>query len=64
MVATVGGGVIYLVTLPALWRMSWPYGVCSSDSAQLGAAVSVTACPARRRILFAAAAALGDGRHR
>jgi hypothetical protein len=48
LVAAVGGGAIYLVTLLALWRMSWPYGVLFT---RLGTAVVVMARPVRRRIL-------------
>ena len=60
LVAAVGGGAIYLVALPALWRMSWPYGLLFAglDAAQLGTAVAILARPVRRRVLLAAAAAL------
>ena len=60
LVAAVGGAAIYLVALPALWRMSWPHGVLIAGlgAAQLGTAVAVLARPVRRRILLAAAAAL------
>jgi acetyl esterase/lipase len=60
LVAAVGGGAIYLVALPALWRMSWPYGVLFTGlgAAQLGTAVAILARPLRRRVLLAAAAAL------
>jgi hypothetical protein len=53
LVAAVGGGAIYLVTLLALWRMSWPYGVLFTrlGTAQFGTAVVVMARPVRRRIL-------------
>jgi len=58
--AEVGGAAIYLLPLPALWRMSWPYGLlfATLGAAQLGTAVAVLSRPVRRRVLFAAAAAL------
>jgi acetyl esterase/lipase len=61
LVAAVGGAAIYLLALPALWRMSWPYGVLFAGlgAAQLGTAVAILARPVRRRrLLLAAAAAL------
>lgn len=60
LVAAMGGGAIYLAGLPALWRISWPYGVLFTGlgAAQLGTAVAVLARPVRRRVLLAAAAAL------
>lgn len=60
LVAAVGGAAIYLLALPALWRMLWPYGVLFAGLgvAQLGTAVAVLFRPARRRVLLAAAAAL------
>lgn len=60
LVAALGGAAIYLVALPALWRMSWPYGVLFAGlgAAQFGTAVAVLARPARRSVLLAAAAAL------
>lgn len=60
LVAAVGGAAIYLLALPALWRMSWPYGVLFAGlgAAQLGTAVAVLARPVRRRVLLAAAASL------
>lgn len=60
LIAAVGGAAIYLVALPALWRMSWPYGVLFAGlgAAQLGTAVAVLARPVRRRVLLAAASAL------
>ena len=60
LVAAVGGAAIYLVALPALWRVSWPYGVLFAGlgAAQLGTAVAVVVRPVRRRVLLAAAAAL------
>jgi acetyl esterase/lipase len=58
--AAVGGALIYLVALPALWRLSWLDGVAFAG---LGAAQVVTIGaalirPTRRRVLLAAAAAL------
>jgi acetyl esterase/lipase len=60
LLAALGGGAIYMVALPALWRMSWPYALlfAALGVAQLGTAVAVLARPVRRRVLFAAAAAL------
>src|SRR5215218_3974122 len=60
LVAAVGGAAIYLLALPALWRMSWPYGLLFAGlgAAQLATAVAVAAHPVRRRVLLAAAAAL------
>lgn len=60
LLAAVGGGAIYLFALPALWRMSWPYGLLFTalGVAQFGTAVAVLARPVRRRVLLAAAAAL------
>ena len=60
LVAAVGGAAIYLLALPALWRMSWPYGFLFAGlgAAQVGTAVAVLARPVRRRVLLAAAAAL------
>ncbi len=60
LVAAVGGAAIYLLALPALWRMLWPYGVLFAGLgvAQLGTAVAVLFRPARRRVLLAAAVAL------
>src|SRR5215218_1232083 len=60
LVAAVGGAAIYLLALPALWRMSWHYGVLFAGlgAAQLGTAVAVVARPVRRRVVLAAAAAL------
>lgn len=60
LIAAVGGAAIYLVALPALWRMSWPYGglFAGLGAAQLGTAVAVLARPVRRRVLLAAASAL------
>lgn len=60
LVAAVGGTAIYLVALPALWRMSWPYGALFAGlgAAQISTAVAVMVRPTRRRILLAAAAAL------
>src|SRR5215203_3158861 len=58
--AAVGGAAIYLLPLPALWRVSWPYGVLFAGLgvAQLGTAIAVLARPVRQRVLLAAAAAL------
>ena len=60
LVAAVGGAAIYLVALPPLWRMSWPYGVLVAGlgATQFGTAVAVLTRPVRRRVLLAAAAAL------
>jgi acetyl esterase/lipase len=60
LMAAVGGAAIYLIPLPALWRMSWPYGVLFAGLgvAQLGTAIAVLARPVRQRVLLAAAAAL------
>lgn len=60
LVAAVGGAAIYLLALPALWRMSWPYGLLFAGlgAAQLGAAVAVLARPVRWRVVLTAAAAL------
>jgi acetyl esterase/lipase len=58
--AAAGGAVIYLLAQPALWRMSWLYGVvfAALGLAELGAAAAVPARPSRKRVLSAAAAAL------
>jgi acetyl esterase/lipase len=58
--AAIGGAAIYLVALPALWRMSWPYGVlfAALGIAQLVTAGAAFARPVRRRLHLAAAAAL------
>src|SRR5215207_3285324 len=60
LMAAVGGATIYLIPLPALWRVSWPYGVLFAGLgvAQLGTAIAVLARPVRQRVLLAAAAAL------
>lgn len=60
LVAAVGGAAIYLVALPSLWRMSWPYGVLFAGlgAAQIGTAITVLARPVRLRVLLAATAAL------
>lgn len=60
LMAAVGGAAIYLLALPALWRMSWPYGLlfAALGMAQLGTAVAAVARPARRRVVLAAIAAL------
>jgi hypothetical protein len=60
LVAAVGGAAIYLLALPALWRMSWPYGLlfATLGAAQLGTAVAVVVRPVRRSALLASAAAL------
>jgi acetyl esterase/lipase len=60
LLAAVGGAAIYVFALPALWRMSWPYGLLFTmlGGAQFGAAVAVLARPVRRRVLLAATAAL------
>ena len=52
LVAAVGGAAIYLVALPPLWRMSWPYGVLVAGlgAAQFGTAVAVLTRPVRRRV--------------
>lgn len=58
--ATVGGAAIYLIPLPTLWRLSWPYGILFAGlgAAQLAAAGAALARPVRRTVLFAGAAAL------
>src|SRR5215203_6306205 len=60
LMAAVGGAAIYLIPLPALWRLSWPYGVLFAGLgvAQLGTALAVLVRPVRQRVLLAAAAAL------
>jgi acetyl esterase/lipase len=60
LLSAMGGAAIYLAALPALWRMSWPFGLLFAGlgAAQLGVGVSVLARPQRRRALLAAAAAL------
>jgi acetyl esterase/lipase len=60
LLATAGGAAIYVFALPALWRMSWSYGLLFTalGVAQFGTAVAVLARPARQRVLLAAAAAL------
>jgi acetyl esterase/lipase len=60
LLAAMGGGAIYLFALPALWRMSWPYGLLFTalGVAQFTTAVAVLARPVRRRVLLGAAAAL------
>src|SRR5207244_2158397 len=60
LLASVGGGAIYLFALRALWRMSWPYGLLFTvlGVAQFGTAIAVLARPVRRGVLFAVAAAL------
>jgi acetyl esterase/lipase len=60
LLAAVGGAVVHLAALPALWRMSWPFGLlfAALGAAQLGTAVLVLRRPARWSVLGAAAAAL------
>ena len=60
LLAAIGGAMIYLLSLPALWRMSWIYGLLFTAlaAAQIGAAVMALTRPVRGRVLFAAAAAL------
>jgi acetyl esterase/lipase len=60
LLAAVGGAAIYVFALPALWRMSWPYGLLFTalGVAQFGTTIAVLARPVRQRALLAAAAAL------
>src|SRR5690349_17690845 len=60
LLAALGGGAIYMLALPALWRMSWPYALlfATLGVAQLGSVVGVLARPTRGWLLLAAAAAL------
>jgi acetyl esterase/lipase len=60
LLAALGGGAISMLALPALWRMSWPYGLlfATLGVAQLGSAVAALARPMRQRVLLAAIAAL------
>ncbi len=60
LLAAVGGAAIYVFALPALWRMTWPYGLlfAALGVAQFGTTVAVLARPLRQRVLLAAAAAL------
>ncbi len=57
--AAVGGAAVYLLALPALWRMSAPYGLLFTalGAAQLVTVAAVLARPTRRRVLLAAAEA-------
>jgi acetyl esterase/lipase len=59
LLAALGGAVIYMLALPALWRMSWPYALLFAmlGVAQLGTAVAVLARPVLRRVLLAASVA-------
>jgi hypothetical protein len=58
--AAVGGAAIYLLALPALWRITWPYAVVFAGlgAAQLATVAAVLARPTRRRMLLATAPAL------
>ena len=60
LVAALGGAAIYLVALPVLWRMSWPYAVLFAGlgAVQIGSALAVLAHPTQRHVLLTAAAAL------
>jgi acetyl esterase/lipase len=60
LLSAIGGAAIYLAALPALWRMSWPYGLlfAALGAAQVGSAVGAWLRPARRRLAAAASAAL------
>ncbi|MEJ2555926.1 MAG: alpha/beta hydrolase [Anaerolineae bacterium] len=60
LLAAVGGGAIYVFALPALWRMSWPYGLLFTalGVAQFGTVGAVLSRPVRWRVLLAAATAL------
>lgn len=60
LLAAVGGAAIYMLALPALWRMSWPYGILflTLGILQAGTVVALLARPTPRRALSAAAAAL------
>jgi acetyl esterase/lipase len=60
LLAAVGGAAIYVFGLPALWRMSWPYGLLFTalGVAQFGTAGTVLSRPVRWRVLLAAATAL------
>jgi acetyl esterase/lipase len=60
LLAAIGGGAIYILALPALWRMSWPYGLLFTGLGltQLGLTVAVLVHPERQRVMLAAVAAL------
>src|SRR6266536_5420075 len=60
LLAALGGAAIYMLALPALWRMSWPFGLlfATLGAVQFGSAVAALARPVRRRVLLAAFAAL------
>lgn len=60
LLAVLGGAMIYCAPLPALWRMSWLYGLLflALGAAQVSSAAGVLVRPVRPRLLLAAAAAL------
>jgi acetyl esterase/lipase len=60
LLAAVGAAVIYLFALPALWRMSWPYGLLFAvlGVSQVGMALMILVHPARQRVLLATIPAL------
>jgi acetyl esterase/lipase len=60
LLAALGGAAIYMLALPALWRMSWPYALlfATLGLVQFGTALAVLARPVRLRVLFAAGIAL------
>lgn len=60
LLAALGATAIYLLGLPALWRMSPAYGFlfAALGIIQIGSTIMVLARPTRRRILFAMDAAL------
>jgi len=59
LLAALGGAAIYMLALPALWRMSWPYALlfAALGVIQLGSAVVALTRPVRQRVLLAACAA-------
>jgi acetyl esterase/lipase len=60
LLAALGGAAIAMLALPALWRMSWPYGFLFATLGviQLGSAAAALARPVRRWVLLAAFVAL------
>jgi acetyl esterase/lipase len=60
LLVAVGAGAIYMLALPALWRISWLYGILFTalGVAQLGTTVAVLSRPVRLRVLLAAGVAL------
>lgn len=59
MLASIAGAAIYLFGFPALWRMSWFYGLLflALGLGQIGIAIALLIRPSRQKALFTAALA-------